>query len=76
MKVGWDEATAGERRNRVSVWEIEPVTAPFFICPTTPFYQPKRSRQGMLGTNTIVMSYIFLLFSLSNGMEWNILEGI
>ncbi|KAJ0523220.1 putative transcription factor ARF family [Helianthus annuus] len=50
LQVGWDEATAGERRNRVSIWEIEPITAPFFICPTPPFYQTKRPRQdGMLG---------------------------
>ncbi|KAL8223525.1 hypothetical protein R6Q57_019000 [Mikania cordata] len=50
LQVGWDEATAGERRNRVSIWEIEPVTAPFFMCPTPPFYQTKRPRQqGMLG---------------------------
>ncbi|KAK1417047.1 hypothetical protein QVD17_26169 [Tagetes erecta] len=49
LQVGWDEATAGERRNRVSIWEIEPITAPFFICPTPPFYQTKRPRQGMPG---------------------------
>lgn len=45
LQVGWDESTAGERRNRVSIWEIEPVTAPFFICPTPPFFRPKHSRQ-------------------------------
>ncbi|KAL2228874.1 UNVERIFIED_CONTAM: Auxin response factor 19 [Sesamum indicum] len=45
LQVGWDESTAGERRNRVSIWEIEPVTAPFFICPTPPFFRSKRSRQ-------------------------------
>ncbi|XP_022729004.1 auxin response factor 19-like isoform X1 [Durio zibethinus] len=44
MQVGWDESTAGERRNRVSIWEIEPVTAPFFICPP-PFFRSKRPRQ-------------------------------
>ncbi|KAF9663052.1 hypothetical protein SADUNF_Sadunf18G0118100 [Salix dunnii] len=44
LQVGWDESTAGERRNRVSIWEIEPVTAPFFICPP-PFFRSKRSRQ-------------------------------
>lgn len=43
LQVGWDESTAGERRNRVSIWEIEPVTAPFFICPP-PFFRSKRSR--------------------------------
>ncbi|CAI9099045.1 OLC1v1035807C1 [Oldenlandia corymbosa var. corymbosa] len=45
LQVGWDESTAGERRNRVSIWEIEPVTAPFFICPTPSFFRPKRPRQ-------------------------------
>ncbi|XP_073298128.1 auxin response factor 19-like isoform X2 [Primulina huaijiensis] len=45
LQVGWDESTAGERRNRVSIWEIEPVTAPFFMCPTPPFFRSKRSRQ-------------------------------
>ncbi|XP_059634510.1 auxin response factor 19-like [Cornus florida] len=45
LQVGWDESTAGERRNRVSVWEIEPVTAPFFICPTPPFFRSKHPRQ-------------------------------
>ncbi|XVE79927.1 hypothetical protein DITRI_Ditri14bG0096400 [Diplodiscus trichospermus] len=44
LQVGWDESTAGDRRNRVSIWEIEPVTAPFFICPP-PFFRSKRPRQ-------------------------------
>lgn len=43
LQVGWDESTAGERRSRASAWEIEPVTAPFFICPP-PFLRPKRPR--------------------------------
>jgi len=48
LQVGWDESAAGERRNRVSIWEIEPVAAPFFICPP-PFFGSKRPRQlGML----------------------------
>ncbi|GER36182.1 auxin response factor [Striga asiatica] len=44
LLVGWDESTAGERRNRVSIWEIEPVTAPFFICPTPPLFRSKCPR--------------------------------
>ncbi|KAE8665084.1 Auxin response factor 19 [Hibiscus syriacus] len=44
LQVGWDESTAGERRSRVSIWEIEPVIAPFFICPP-PFFRSKRPRQ-------------------------------
>jgi hypothetical protein len=49
QQVGWDESAAGERRNRVSIWEIEPVAAPFFICPP-PFFGAKRPRQ--LGRTT------------------------
>ncbi|XP_058108682.1 auxin response factor 16-like isoform X2 [Magnolia sinica] len=44
LQVGWDESTAGERQNRVSIWEIEPVTTPFYICPP-PFFRPKFPRQ-------------------------------
>ncbi|CAN4096786.1 unnamed protein product [Withania somnifera] len=44
LQVGWDESTAGERINRVSVWEIEPITGPFLIC-SSPFFSSKRPRQ-------------------------------
>ncbi|XP_042382374.1 auxin response factor 16-like isoform X1 [Zingiber officinale] len=40
LQVGWDESTATERRSRVSVWEIEPVPTPFYLCPP-PFFRPK-----------------------------------
>ncbi|KAK7318039.1 hypothetical protein RJT34_02736 [Clitoria ternatea] len=45
LQVGWNESTLGERRSKVSIWEIEPVTvtAPFFICPP-PFIRSKRPR--------------------------------
>ncbi|MQL92192.1 hypothetical protein Taro_024815 [Colocasia esculenta] len=46
LQVGWDESAAGERRNRVSMWEIEPVQAPFFICPPS-FLGSKHPRQQM-----------------------------
>lgn len=60
LQVGWDESTAGERRNRVSVWEIEPVTAPFFICPTPPFFRTKRPRQpGMPDDESSDLDNIF-----------------
>ncbi|XP_038700122.1 auxin response factor 16-like [Tripterygium wilfordii] len=40
LQVGWDESAA-------SLWEIEPVTAPFFICQP-PFFRSKRpKRPGM-----------------------------
>lgn len=60
LQVGWDESTAGERRNRVSVWEIEPVTAPFFICPSPPFYRSKRPRiPGMPDDETSDLDPLF-----------------
>ncbi|GAB4854070.1 hypothetical protein Ancab_022652 [Ancistrocladus abbreviatus] len=59
LQVGWDESTAGEKRNRVSVWEIEPVTAPFFICPP-PFFRAKRPRQpGMPDDDTSDLDNLF-----------------
>ncbi|KAM7513079.1 hypothetical protein LguiB_011954 [Lonicera macranthoides] len=44
LQVGWDESTAGQRPSRVSVWDIEPVVTPFYICPP-PFFRPKFSKQ-------------------------------
>ncbi|XP_008460042.1 auxin response factor 19 isoform X2 [Cucumis melo] len=47
LQVGWDESAAGERPNRVSIWEVEPVVTPFYICPP-PFFRPKfPKQQGM-----------------------------
>ncbi|KAK9741693.1 hypothetical protein RND81_03G122100 [Saponaria officinalis] len=43
LQVDWDEAAGGEKRTRVSMWEIEPVMAPFFMCPP-PFLGAKRPR--------------------------------
>ncbi|XP_058732176.1 auxin response factor 19-like isoform X2 [Vicia villosa] len=59
LQVGWDESGAGERRSRVSVWEIEPVTAPFFLCPP-PFFRSKRPRQpGMPDDELFDVSNLF-----------------
>ncbi|PKA57881.1 Auxin response factor 5 [Apostasia shenzhenica] len=59
LQVGWDESAPGERRNRVSLWEIEPVAAPFFICPP-PFFRTKRPRQpGMLEDQSSEMENLF-----------------
>lgn len=44
LQVGWDESTAGDRPSRVSIWEIEPVVTPFYICPP-PFFRPKFPKQ-------------------------------
>uniref|UniRef100_A0A804IAE3 Auxin response factor n=1 Tax=Musa acuminata subsp. malaccensis TaxID=214687 RepID=A0A804IAE3_MUSAM len=38
LQVGWDESTATERRTRVSIWEIEPLATPFYLCPP-PFFR-------------------------------------
>ncbi|XP_042050962.1 auxin response factor 19-like isoform X1 [Salvia splendens] len=43
LQVGWDESTARECPSRVSIWDIEPVVTPFYICPP-PFYRPKLAR--------------------------------
>ncbi|XP_050216092.1 auxin response factor 19-like [Mercurialis annua] len=43
LQVGWDESTAGERPTKVSIWEVEPVVTPFYICPP-PFFRPKFSK--------------------------------
>ncbi|XP_010261761.1 PREDICTED: auxin response factor 19-like [Nelumbo nucifera] len=45
LQVGWDESTVGERPSRVSIWDIEPVATPFYICPP-PFFRPKFPRQS------------------------------
>ncbi|KAL4303791.1 hypothetical protein GQ457_10G001380 [Hibiscus cannabinus] len=44
LQVGWDESTAGERPSRVSIWDIEPVVTPFYICPP-PFFTPRFPKQ-------------------------------
>ncbi|KAK7274074.1 hypothetical protein RIF29_15145 [Crotalaria pallida] len=44
FSVLYDESTAGERPSRVSLWEIEPVVSPFYICPP-PFLRSKFPRQ-------------------------------
>ncbi|XP_024401004.1 auxin response factor 6 [Physcomitrium patens] len=46
LKVGWDESTAGERQRRVSLWEIEPLTTPFLLCPPPVAFRTKRPRGG------------------------------
>ncbi|CAK9258549.1 unnamed protein product [Sphagnum jensenii] len=52
LKVGWDESTAGERQQRVSVWDIEPLTTPFLLCPPPPALRSKRTR-GNRGKNQV-----------------------
>ncbi|GAB2218209.1 hypothetical protein Drorol1_Dr00001428 [Drosera rotundifolia] len=44
LQVGWDESAAGERPSRVSIWEIEPIITPFYICPP-PIFRPRFRKQ-------------------------------
>jgi hypothetical protein len=44
VQVGWDESTAGERQQRVSIWDIEPLPAPFLLCPPPLALRSKRTR--------------------------------
>jgi len=45
-QVGWDESSAGERQQRVSIWDIEPLTTPFLLCPPPLALRPKRTRES------------------------------
>ncbi|XP_008792838.3 LOW QUALITY PROTEIN: auxin response factor 16-like [Phoenix dactylifera] len=58
LQVGWDESTATERRTRVSIWEIEPVATPFYICPP-PFFKPKFSKQPGMPDDKIEIENTF-----------------
>ncbi|KAJ0772277.1 putative transcription factor ARF family [Helianthus annuus] len=49
LQVGWDESAAGERPSRVSIWEIEPVVTPFYMCPP-PFFRQKFHQQTDIDT--------------------------
>jgi hypothetical protein len=60
LKVGWDESTAGERQRRVSLWEIEPLTTPYLICPPLPIR--KRPRAPSRGQSGISGEKIFFYF--------------
>jgi hypothetical protein len=46
LQVGWDESTAGERQQRVSIWDIEPLTTPFLLYPPPLALRSKRTRRG------------------------------
>uniref|UniRef100_A0A8R7R3U6 Auxin response factor n=1 Tax=Triticum urartu TaxID=4572 RepID=A0A8R7R3U6_TRIUA len=59
IQVAWDEAAPSERRTRVSLWDIEPVIAPFFIYPT-PLFTAKRAREpGMIDDDSSGMDNLF-----------------
>lgn len=59
IQVAWDEAAPSERRTRVSLWEVEPVIAPFFIYPS-PLFTAKRPRQpGVTDDDSSEMDNLF-----------------
>ncbi|CDP03049.1 unnamed protein product [Coffea canephora] len=64
LQVGWDESTAGERPSRVSIWEIEPVVTPFYICPP-PFFRPKFPKHPGFPDDESDMESVF-----KRGMPW------
>ncbi|XP_073155784.1 auxin response factor 19-like isoform X1 [Henckelia pumila] len=64
LQVGWDESTAGERPSRVSIWEVEPVVTPFYICPP-PFFRPKFPKHPSFPDDDLDMENIF-----KRGMPW------
>ncbi|KZV47127.1 hypothetical protein F511_30945 [Dorcoceras hygrometricum] len=64
LQVGWDESTAGERPSRVSIWEVEPVVTPFYICPP-PFFRPKFPKNPSFPDDDIGMENIF-----KRGLPW------
>ncbi|KAL7091916.1 hypothetical protein ACP275_12G133100 [Erythranthe tilingii] len=68
LQVGWDESTAGERPSRVSIWEIEPVIAPFYMCPP-PFFRPKFPKHSGFPDDGSDLENIF-----KRGMPWNITD--
>jgi hypothetical protein len=59
-QVGWDESTAGERQRRVSLWEIEPLTTPFLLCPPPLALRSKRAR-GMHGKAFFLFEEFYIL---------------
>ncbi|KAL6858964.1 hypothetical protein ACP4OV_017966 [Aristida adscensionis] len=58
LQVAWDEAAPAERRTRVSLWDIEPIIAPFFIYPS-PVFTAKRPRPGITDDETSDMENLF-----------------
>ncbi|KAK3014169.1 hypothetical protein RJ639_009034 [Escallonia herrerae] len=64
LQVGWDESTAGDRPSRVSIWEVEPVVTPFYICPP-PFFRPKFPKQPGLPDDESDIENVF-----KRGMPW------
>nr|VDC85990.1 unnamed protein product [Brassica rapa] len=70
LQIGWDESAAGDRPSRVSVWDIEPVLTPFYICPP-PFFRPRFAGQpGVPDDDTDMESALRRAMPwLDNGLE-------
>ncbi|CAN6840478.1 hypothetical protein Bca4012_048284 [Brassica carinata] len=70
LQIGWDESAAGDRPSRVSVWDIEPVLTPFYICPP-PFFRPRfAGHPGMPDDETDMESALKRAMPwLDNGLE-------
>nr|VDD33083.1 unnamed protein product [Brassica oleracea] len=70
LQIGWDESAASDRPSRVSVWDIEPVLTPFYICPP-PFFRPRFAGQpGMPDDGTDMESALKRAMPwLDNGLE-------
>ncbi|KAK6152057.1 hypothetical protein DH2020_014692 [Rehmannia glutinosa] len=64
LQVGWDESTAGERPTRVSIWEIEPVITPFYMCPPS-FFRPKFTKHPGFPDNDSEIENMF-----KRGVPW------
>ncbi|KAG0504354.1 hypothetical protein KC19_6G026900 [Ceratodon purpureus] len=69
LKVGWDESTAGERQRRVSLWEIEPLTTPFLLCPPPLAFRSKRPRGGRADEEMDLMLKKSSFWSRENGSD-------
>ncbi|KAF3573323.1 hypothetical protein F2Q69_00061063, partial [Brassica cretica] len=69
LQVGWDESTAGDRPSRVSIWEIEPVITPFYICPP-PFFRPKYPRQPGMPEVSVADDELDMENAFKRAMPW------
>lgn len=69
LKVGWDESTAGERQHRVSLWEIEPLTTPFLLCPPPAFALRSKRPRGMPGEDDELEAFMKKSQMWANGSD-------
>ncbi|EFJ07998.1 hypothetical protein SELMODRAFT_451392 [Selaginella moellendorffii] len=66
LKVEWDEPAAGEKQQRISLWEIEPASTPYLVCsPSFTF----RSKRPWSQAPVILEAFNSCLFSHSGEVE-------